>query len=62
MKQMKWRSDRIITNQTPFYGESGGQVGDQGIIFNSDCKIDITDTQKRWEIFLFIQVKSKRVR
>ncbi len=37
----------IITNQTPFYGESGGQVGDQGIIFNSDCKINIVDTQKK---------------
>ena len=37
----------IITNQTPFYGESGGQVGDQGTIFNSYCKIDITDTQKK---------------
>ncbi len=37
----------IITNQTPFYGESGGQVGDQGIIFNSDCKINITNTQKK---------------
>ena len=39
----------IITNQTPFYGESGGQVGDQGIIFNSDCKINIVDTQKKNE-------------
>ena len=37
----------IITNQTPFYGESGGQVGDQGVIFNSDCKINISDTQKK---------------
>ncbi len=37
----------IITNQTPFYGESGGQVGDQGYIFSSDCKIKINDTQKK---------------
>ena len=37
----------IITNQTPFYGESGGQVGDQGYIFSSDCKIKVNDTQKK---------------
>ncbi len=37
----------IITNQTPFYGESGGQVGDQGYIFNSNCKIKVNDTQKK---------------
>ena len=37
----------IITNQTPFYGESGGQVGDQGIIYSSETKINIKDTQKK---------------
>jgi alanyl-tRNA synthetase len=37
----------VITNQTPFYGESGGQVGDQGIIFNSNGKIKVNDTQKK---------------
>jgi alanyl-tRNA synthetase len=37
----------IITNQTPFYGESGGQVGDEGTIQNSNCKINIKDTQKK---------------
>jgi alanyl-tRNA synthetase len=37
----------IITNQTPFYAESGGQVGDQGIIYSNDCKIYISDTQKK---------------
>ena len=37
----------LITNQTPFYGESGGQVGDQGYIFSSDCKIKVNDTQKK---------------
>jgi len=37
----------IITNQTPFYGESGGQVGDQGIISTNKSKITITDTLKK---------------
>jgi len=37
----------IITNQTPFYAESGGQVGDQGIIYSNDCKVAIKDTQKK---------------
>ena len=37
----------IVTNQTPFYAESGGQVGDQGMIYSKDCKVIITDTQKK---------------
>ena len=37
----------IITNQTPFYAESGGQVGDKGVIKTSKCNIRITDTQKK---------------
>ena len=37
----------LITNQTPFYAESGGQVGDQGSISSSDCKIKIKDTLKK---------------
>ena len=36
----------VITNQTPFYGESGGQVGDQGIIYSSNCKINIRTPKK----------------
>jgi alanyl-tRNA synthetase len=45
----------IITNQTPFYGESGGQVGDQGLIQTSDCKINIHDTQKKvGDLFIHI--------
>jgi alanyl-tRNA synthetase len=39
---------RLIANQTPFYGESGGQMGDSGIWFNgSGLEIAITDTQKK---------------
>ncbi|MHB2264731.1 alanine--tRNA ligase [Aliihoeflea sp. PC F10.4] len=37
----------ILTNQTPFYGESGGQVGDTGTISGDGFSVDITDTQKK---------------
>ncbi len=38
----------VVLNQTPFYAESGGQVGDAGIITGADgLRIAITDTQKR---------------
>ncbi len=54
----------IIINQTPFYAESGGQVGDQGTIFNSDCKIIITDTQKKvGDLFVHIgKIESGTIR
>jgi len=37
----------IVTNQTPFYAESGGQTGDQGVIYSNDCKVIVEDTQKK---------------
>ena len=36
----------IITNQTCFYGESGGQVGDTGTMHNDLTQIDVLDTTK----------------
>ena len=36
----------IIVEETPFYGEVGGQVGDTGIIENADMLFDVRDTQK----------------
>jgi len=37
----------ILLNQTPFYGESGGQVGDTGLITGAGLRIAVTDTQKK---------------
>ncbi len=38
----------IITNQTPFYGESGGQVGDSGVLFSgAGAEFPVTDTHKK---------------
>ncbi|WP_025886013.1 alanine--tRNA ligase [Asaia prunellae] len=37
----------ILLNQTPFYGESGGQVGDHGVLLGDKLRVEITDTQKR---------------
>jgi alanyl-tRNA synthetase len=40
----------IVVNQTPFYAESGGQVGDTGTITGDDgAKVTVRDTQKRAE-------------
>ncbi len=36
----------LIVNQTPFYGESGGQIGDTGTIEGEDAVLDVTDTKK----------------
>ncbi|MVA97654.1 alanine--tRNA ligase [Nitratireductor sp. CAU 1489] len=37
----------VVVNQTPFYGESGGQVGDTGRIAGEGFEIVVTDTQKK---------------
>ncbi|WP_315739937.1 alanine--tRNA ligase [Bradyrhizobium sp. SZCCHNR1093] len=37
----------IVLNQTPFYGESGGQVGDTGLMTGDGVRVRITDTQKK---------------
>ena len=36
----------VITNQTPFYGESGGQMGDAGVISGANMRGQVTDTAK----------------
>ncbi|MBB5072928.1 alanyl-tRNA synthetase [Bartonella callosciuri] len=50
----------LILNQTPFYGESGGQVGDSGIISGKNFVFEVHDTQKKCNgVFIHIgEVKS----
>ncbi len=45
----------LVLNQTPFYAESGGQVGDTGRITGPGLAIEVTDTQKRLgEVFVHL--------
>ena len=37
----------IVLNQTPFYAESGGQVGDTGVLTGEGVKFRVTETQKK---------------
>lgn len=36
----------VILDKTPFYGESGGQVGDKGLLTNGQISFTVTDSQK----------------
>ncbi len=38
---------QIVVNQTPFYAESGGQMGDTGVISGDAGKLTVSDTQKK---------------
>jgi alanyl-tRNA synthetase len=46
------QSVQIVVNQTPFYAESGGQVGDQGWLRTETGLAEITDTKKSAGVFL----------
>jgi alanyl-tRNA synthetase len=37
----------VVLNQTPFYGEAGGQVGDTGVLTAEGVRFRVTDTQKK---------------
>ncbi len=46
------QSARIILDTTPFYGESGGQIGDSGSIHLGEARFLVEDTQKQGKTFI----------
>jgi alanyl-tRNA synthetase len=57
-------SGAVMVNQTPFYGESGGQVGDQGEMRREGVTAIVTDTQKKaGDMFVhFVTVKQGAIK
>ncbi len=43
---------QVVLDKTPFYAESGGQVGDSGLLLTGAAKIQIDDTQKTNDVFV----------
>ena len=37
---------QVVLDRTPFYAESGGQVGDTGVLVNGSAEFQVVDTQK----------------
>jgi alanyl-tRNA synthetase len=50
----------VVTEKTPFYGEAGGQVGDQGVIFQEGFSLQVEDTLKPLEDLIVHKAKVKR--
>jgi alanyl-tRNA synthetase len=52
----------VILEQTPFYAESGGQVGDIGVLKHAGVEFEVTDTQKQNHVYLHIgQIRSGKL-
>ena len=45
-------SVQVVLNQTPFYAESGGQVGDSGLLLADGVRAEVTDVKKKIGIFV----------
>ncbi|MBI5040272.1 MAG: alanine--tRNA ligase [Gammaproteobacteria bacterium] len=46
----------VILDHTPLYGESGGQIGDRGVLETANARFDVRDTQKQQGVHVHIGV------
>jgi len=51
-KLKKGEKGIVILDQTPFYAESGGQIGDKGYLYFANGSFHVTDTQKKGAVIL----------
>ena len=45
---------QVVLDRTPFYAESGGQVGDTGLLFGDDFEFRVIDTQKDGDLIIHL--------
>jgi len=50
----------VVTEETPFYGEAGGQVGDRGVIFHEEFSLEVENAIKPAEGLIVHQARVKR--
>ena len=50
---------QIVFNQTPFYAESGGQIGDRGEIVTESGSLEVTDCRKTADLFIHVAKVTK---